>query len=136
MVMTLEQIAHSRRLWLLAGLVMLSTGLLLSVWHPSDRIEHSICFMRRVFEVPCPGCGLTRGFAALAKWDFAAAVAAHPLSPLFALEALAAWLFWGRVSWLRTPMLTTASLNAMLLVQVVLLLTVWGVRLTAGSFGG
>ena len=134
--MTLEQIAHSRRLWLLAGLVMLSTGLLLSFWYPSGRIEHSICFMRRLTEVPCPGCGLTRGFAALAKWDFATAVAEHPLSPLFALEALAAWLFWGRVSWLRTPMLAPPWLNALLIVQVALLLTVWGVRLTNGSFGG
>jgi hypothetical protein len=134
--MKLEEIAYSRSIWLLSGLVMISAGLFLSFWQPSGKAEDSICFLRRVVEIPCPGCGLTRGFAALAKWEFAKAVGEHPLSPFFALEAVIGWLFWGFMALLRPPLVSVALLNLLLILQVTLLLAVWGLRLTTGSLGG
>lgn len=56
-----------------------------------------LCWFRAVFQVPCPLCGMTRSFAALAHGDIGAALYFHPAGPLlfaamavFALAALAA----------------------------------------------
>ncbi|MBI3945364.1 MAG: DUF2752 domain-containing protein [Armatimonadetes bacterium] len=44
-----------------------------------------LCPMHGVFGLPCPGCGLTRAFAALMRADVAAALRLNALSiPLFA----------------------------------------------------
>jgi len=133
--MTLEEIAHSRRVWLLAGMALLATGVLLSCWQPSGRAEDSICFLRRVTGLPCPGCGLTRGFTALARGDLARALKEHPLSPLFAVEAVVVWLIWGMVAYLRKPGVSVVTVNVFLVTQVVLLLTVWGLRLITRNLG-
>ena len=54
------------------------------------------CVFRRAFHIPCPGCGLTRSFAALWHGDLSASFHYHPLGlPLFLLLATCAsvWLF-------------------------------------------
>lgn len=58
------------------------------------------CFFRGLTGLPCPGCGATRGLAALLEGDVAGAFASNPLlasgflaSALFALYALAVLLF-------------------------------------------
>lgn len=40
--------------------------------------DHSVCLWRAVFGVPCPGCGMTRAFVALACGDFHAAWRFNP----------------------------------------------------------
>ncbi len=55
----------------------------------------TICMLRRLFDLPCPGCGMTRAFAALARGDLPAALGFHPWAPVVAVQAAAAWLFWG-----------------------------------------
>lgn len=49
-----------------------------------------VCPVRAAAGIPCPTCGMTRAFVALARGDPGAAVAA---SPLGALVAAGAWAF-------------------------------------------
>ena len=47
-------------------------------------VAFPICPIKHFFGVSCPGCGLTRGFLAVLKFDFRAATEYHLLSvPLF-----------------------------------------------------
>lgn len=55
----------------------------------------ALCLSRRLFHLPCPGCGLTRAFLLLAKGEWKGAGTMHPLAPLLAAEILAAWIGWG-----------------------------------------
>jgi hypothetical protein len=52
------------------------------------------CLFRRLFALPCPGCGLTRGSLLTLDGQFGAAFALNPAAPLvvFGLAALAAAL--------------------------------------------
>jgi hypothetical protein len=47
------------------------------------------CLFHRMTGLPCPGCGMTRAFVALASGDWSVAVGAHPfvliVYPAFAL---------------------------------------------------
>ena len=44
----------------------------------------SLCIAKNIFGTPCPGCGLTRGFLAILRFDFKAALYHNVLSlPLF-----------------------------------------------------
>lgn len=43
-----------------------------------------LCPIQGLFDIPCPGCGLTRGFIAILNFDFEEAIRYHVLSiPLF-----------------------------------------------------
>jgi hypothetical protein len=42
------------------------------------------CMFARLTGRPCPGCGLTRATAALAKGDWASVMVYHPFAPFFA----------------------------------------------------
>jgi hypothetical protein len=55
----------------------------------------TICMLRRLLDLPCPGCGMTRAFAALARGDLRAALGFHPWAPVVVAEAGTAWLLWG-----------------------------------------
>lgn len=60
------------------------------VYTPSAMPKLGMCLFRRVTELPCPGCGLTRSFCAISHGDFAGAWAFHPFG--FAFYALAVTL--------------------------------------------
>lgn len=78
----------------IAWFVILSGILVTSVlWHPADDGGFIICALRRATGLPCPGCGLTRSFCALAKGEVARAGYFHALGPaLFTL----AGIYWLR----------------------------------------
>ena len=43
-----------------------------------------LCIFKMIFDIPCPGCGLTRGFISILHLDFVEAMEYHVLSvPLF-----------------------------------------------------
>lgn len=48
------------------------------------------CLFRRVTGYPCPSCGLTRSWQAVAHLQFADGVGYHPMGPLTVLGAM--WL--------------------------------------------
>jgi len=125
--------------WALAGLLGLAGLALLHAWTPPEDVRFSICLWRRLFGLPCPGCGMTRALAHLAKGEWGAAVAVHPLSPLIAGELLFGWLAWGMAAlgwagrlarWQRW--LGPEALAPLLLGNVALLSALWMGRLAAG----
>jgi hypothetical protein len=81
--------AARRRAWLnLLGLsAMFATSLL---WRPSDN-GIILCPFRALTGYPCPGCGMTRAFSAIAHGEPLRAVIYNPLSPVLFIAALLVW---------------------------------------------
>lgn len=82
-------------LWAGIGAVGLLGLGFLHLWTPVGGASTSVCLFRRILGLPCPGCGLTRAFAHLAKGEWRQAAADHPFSFVLAAEAGAAWLYAG-----------------------------------------
>lgn len=82
-------------LWVLAGLAALGGFALFRVWEPAPGSQNTICLLRRLAGLPCPGCGLTRAFAHLAKGEWTAAASDHLLAFVLVAELGLAWLAWG-----------------------------------------
>ncbi len=120
-------------LWALAGAAALAGLALLHVWVPAPGPQNTICFSRRILGLPCPGCGLTRAFAHLAKGEWTAAVAAHPLAPLLAAEIAAAWIACGALLARRLPLRPPAWFQPVLLGHVAVLFALWLGRLSTGT---
>ncbi len=100
---------------------------------PNERYK-TICFFRLTTGVPCPGCGLTRGVAALSRGEFAQALEYHPAAPLFAVEAALIWILWGAVAFRVASPPSIRGVNLFLIAQVSILLVVWWVRLATGTW--
>lgn len=79
-------LAHHLPSALIAGVVLLAVALL-----PLDRIPYTICTFLRITGYPCPSCGLTRGFVAMAHGQWLAVLYACPLAAL--LYAATAFVF-------------------------------------------
>ena len=56
-------------------LVVVLVGICLSIYSGG-----SLCVIRNITGLPCPGCGMTRALIALSKLEFTNAVRLHPLS--------------------------------------------------------
>jgi hypothetical protein len=121
------------RLWLLAGLAGLAGLAVLHVWTPSNDPATAICLSRRLLHLPCPGCGLTRAFAHLAKGEWLAALAAHPLAPVLALEAILGWLAWGTALAARRPFRLPVRVDTLALGHAAVLLALWLGRAATGT---
>jgi hypothetical protein len=119
--------------WLLAGLAGAAGLALLHVWHPSNDPAAAICLSRRLFHLPCPACGLTRAFALLAKGDWRAAVALHPLAPVLALELILGWLAWGTALALKRPLRPPVRTETLALAHVAVLCALWLGRAATGT---
>jgi hypothetical protein len=123
------------RLWLLAGFAGLAGLALLHFWTPSNDPAAAICLSRRLLHLPCPGCGLTRAFAHLAKGEWLAALAAHPLAPVLALEAFLGWLAWGAALAARRPFRLPAGMgiDTLALGHAAVLVALWLGRAATGT---
>jgi len=121
------------RLWLLAGLAGLAGLALLHVWTPSNDPAAAVCLSRRLLHLPCPGCGLTRAFAHLAKGEWLAALSAHPLAPVLALEALLGWLAWGAAIAARRPVRLPVRADTLALGHAAVLVALWLGRAATGT---
>ena len=62
-------------------------------WSPEALPKVSLCWFNHLTGLPCPGCGLTRGFCALSHGRLAEAWALNPFSLFFYLIAIAL-LLW------------------------------------------
>lgn len=65
--------------------------LVAALWRPADEGGFILCPFRALTHYPCPGCGMTRAFCALAHLEFWRAVRFNVFSPLLFLAALVAW---------------------------------------------
>lgn len=121
--------------WVLVGLAGLAAFVVLAVWQPTGGAENSICLFRRATGIPCPGCGLTRGFAALAKGHFGQAFEFHPFVFVLALEALAAYLVWGWLAFKGHPWPERWSrrVGPLAVGHVAVLIALWLGRLATGT---
>lgn len=91
-----------------------------------------LCMTRRLFRVPCPGCGMTRAFISIGHGAWKEAWFYNPVSFLayFALVAQTPWrLMQLRRLSLGKPDLEPLLLNTFLVVFVVLLLSQWLFRM-------
>jgi hypothetical protein len=120
-------------LWLLAGLAGLVGVAVLHVWTPSNDPATALCLSRRLFHLPCPGCGMTRAFALLAKGEWRAAFTLHPLAPVLALEATLGWLGWGAALAVRRPFHLPAWTDSLVLGHAAVLIALWLGRAATGT---
>jgi hypothetical protein len=71
-----------------------------ALWRPPDEPQWVLCPFRALTHYPCPGCGMTRAFCALAHLEFRRAIKFNALSPFLFLAALVAWA-WAAATVLR-----------------------------------
>jgi hypothetical protein len=119
--------------WAAAG-AGAATVLALLAWQgPATGGVHAPCPSRRLLDLPCAGCGMTRALAALARGSWAEAVAWHPLSVVYAIEAALVWLGWAarNAGLLRAP--SPAVVTAWLALNAAALVLVWLSRLVLGT---
>jgi len=74
---------------------------------------------------------MTRAFAALAKGDWSAAVALHPLAPVLAAELVLGWVVWGVA--LASRRLLSFRLDGLLLGNLAALVALWLGRVATGT---
>jgi hypothetical protein len=121
------------RTWAAAGLAGIVGLAVFHVWAPSGDPAHAVCLLRRFFHLPCPGCGMTRAFAALAKGDWSTAIALHPLAPVLAAELIGGWVVWGIALASHRPWRLTARLDSLLLANLGALAALWLGRVATGT---
>lgn len=119
------------RLWAFAGFLGLAGLAVLHFWVPDADPRTAVCLSRRVFDMPCPGCGLTRAFAHLAKGEWSEALADHPLAFVLAVEFALAWLAWGAAIAGRLP--RRLPVDAIVLANAAVLCAFWLGRLATGT---
>lgn len=59
---------------------MAVAAMLVSIVMPVNGLGFDVCVLHRMTGLPCPGCGLTRGVAAMTHGDVFTAVALNPFS--------------------------------------------------------
>jgi uncharacterized protein DUF2752 len=93
-----------------------------------------VCAFKRTTGISCPGCGMTRAMAALARGDLWAALQLHPFAPLLLVESVWLWLAGAR-SLLRRGVLDLPSklIERLIVWQGAALLVLWIARLATGT---
>ena len=119
--------------WIAAGLAGAAGLFLLRFWVPPPGPAFTICLLRRFAGLPCPGCGMTRAFAHLAKGEWAAAMVDHPFAFLLAAELGLAWLAWGGALVRGRPVRMPPWFERAALAHVLVLAAFWLGRLSTGT---
>lgn len=119
--------------WAGAGAVGLFTVLALRSLPLPQGSEYTICFVRRFTGLSCPGCGMTRAIASLARGEWAQAFRFHPLSFVVAAELVAGWLVWGAGLARPSASVERRSVNLALVANGAALVAVWAARLALGT---
>jgi hypothetical protein len=121
-------------LWLAAGAGAAAVFFLVGwVGLPVGR-GYSFCAFRRMTGIPCPGCGMTRAMAALARGHFVAALHLHPFAPLVLAQAAALWAKVGESLLRRRPFtLPSRLLERLVIWQAAAFLLLWLGRLATGT---
>jgi len=115
--------------FLSALIVLLASPLLVRVPH--------VCLMHALLGIPCPGCGILHGMAALARMNAASAWSANPAS--FILAALLALQLVARplaLCCVRTRLFITRLSTCAGHTALAALLLVWIQRLILGAMHG
>jgi hypothetical protein len=89
-----EELAPAQSSRLLPALIFTALTIVLIIsrfYHPAPNPEFVLCGFKTVVGLPCPGCGLTRAFCALAKGDIGAAFSFNLIGPLLFIFTLAGW---------------------------------------------
>jgi len=86
------QEAPSRQAALFLLAVLCVVFLISILYYPPDSGYISICMFQDLTGLPCPGCGLTHSFCALAKGRLAVAFRYNALGPFIFLLAIGFWL--------------------------------------------
>jgi hypothetical protein len=134
MMTTLALQRLSPRVWWLGlGAIGLGAWAVLATWTPPGDPDATLCLFRRVTGIGCAGCGLTRALALLAKGQWSAAVAVHPLAPVLAIQAASAWLFGLAVIERRLRAPSLRWVNGWLVANAAALLAIWVLRLATGT---
>lgn len=120
-------------LWVLAGLAALGGLFLFRAWVPAPGGENTICPLRRLSGLPCPGCGMTRAFAHLAKGEWADAASDHLLAYGLAAELGLGWLAWGAALARRRPLRLPGGFERVALAHLAVLVAFWLGRLATGT---
>ncbi len=122
-----------RAWWLGLGAIGLGAWAVLAVWTPPDDPAATLCLFHRVTGIGCAGCGLTRALALLAKGQWIAAIAVHPLAPVLAIEAAGGWLLGLAVIQRRLRLPSPRWVSGWLIANAAALIAVWGLRLATGT---
>jgi hypothetical protein len=120
-------------LWVLTGLLALAGFLLFRVWVPAPGTQNTVCLIRRFTGLPCPGCGMTRAFAHLAKGEWAAAASDHLLAFAIAAELGIAWLLWGAALSRGRQVRMPAGFERLVLAHLAVLIAFWLGRVSTGT---
>jgi hypothetical protein len=105
----------------------------LHYWVPPGGASFILCPFRRLTGLPCPGCGMTRAFAHLAKGEWSAAVRDHPLAPFLAAELCIGWVSWSLPAARRLRAATVARMDRLALWHLLALTLAWVGRMAAGA---
>ncbi|MFY9223640.1 MAG: DUF2752 domain-containing protein [Blastocatellia bacterium] len=80
---------------ILIWLVFVGFGTVLAIsyfYQAPPNPKTSLCAFYNLTQLPCPGCGLTRSFCAIAKGQFIAAFNFHLLGPALFIATTLTWL--------------------------------------------
>ena len=116
----------------ITALILLMVGIIL----PSGGLGVPLCMFKRVFSLPCPGCGLTRSVSSVLHGDFLKSWSYHPLG-IFFVAATLLFVFNLAMPRRRTVIVRRffrkyhASLEILLIAFVMFFIGFGGIRLMA-----
>ena len=121
-------------MWLGAGVAALAAFFALGWWAHPEQSRVLLCGFRALTGIPCPGCGMTRAMAALARGEWTAALRYHPFAPLVLAEG--AWL-WAAVGAAllrgRALAISNVLLQRLVIWQAAAFVALWLGRLATGT---
>jgi hypothetical protein len=93
----------------------------------------SLCVFRRVTNLPCPGCGMTRAVGFLLHGELLKSIRMHPFAPVLSLEAALVWIIAGMRVHRGAPLRLPSAFDKWALAHVVPLFALWLGRLASGT---